>query len=120
MSFFPQKCPDGKCQLIAIKEDVFCEYCKTYFIQCLQEDGVCNICGLPFNEDGICLGNEHHLLAWYPDTICCEEDEQIRPKQWIECQAIGYRCSICGAYFGDDASDTICQNGHEIGETYEV
>ncbi|GEM_PF-3652660 len=35
----------------------------------------------------------------------------------VVAEAFGNRCSLCGSYFDEG---NICNNGHELGETYIV
>jgi hypothetical protein len=39
----------------------------------------------------------------------------------VTCATVNNRdCNICHTMFGDGADDTICANGHEIGQQYQV
>jgi len=86
----------------------------------------CVICGSYFDEGGICNNQHEQGKTYYsPPQKEARTEKVRRAPVWrqeednVTCGVFsGCRCTICGSYFEDSALDTVCQNGHEIGQTY--
>jgi hypothetical protein len=48
------------------------------------------------------------------------EEKEGKEKKEIVCRADGTFCNICGGPFPDGDEETVCINGHEVGEVYSV
>lgn len=61
------------------------------------------------------------LLRGEVEVVVQAAAPKARAMRMVICEVFsGCKCSICGAFFGDSAFDTICANGHEIGQQYSV
>ena len=61
------------------------------------------------------------LLAGKIEVATKAVTPKVPEKKMVVCQVFsGCKCTICGGFFGDSAFDTVCANGHVIGQQYEA
>lgn len=83
----------------------------------------CDVCGKHFNKKGFCnnghIKNVTYYYSPHKDILPISVDSlpTESTNKMVTCSIYyGNRCSICGAFFGDN--DDICANKHQIGQQY--